>query len=74
VVITILGIFLFDAMSRPALVSTQPTVQWAARSFSMGVKRPGREADHTPPCGAETKECVELYLYSPIGLHDVVLS
>jgi hypothetical protein len=28
------------------------------------VKRPGREADHSPPSSAEVKECVELYLLS----------
>jgi len=30
-----------------------------------GVKRPGREADHSPPSSVEVKGCVELYLYSP---------
>jgi hypothetical protein len=30
-----------------------------------GVKRPGREADHSPPAGPEIKECVELYFHSP---------
>jgi hypothetical protein len=25
----------------------------------------GREADHSPPSGAEVEECVELYLHSP---------
>jgi hypothetical protein len=39
-----------------------------------GVKRPGREADHSPPSSAEGKECVELYLHSPILLHGVVLN
>jgi hypothetical protein len=34
----------------------------------------GREADHSPPSGAEVKEWVELYLHSPIRLHGVVLS
>jgi hypothetical protein len=29
------------------------------------VKRPGGEADHSPPSSAEVKECVELYLHSP---------
>jgi hypothetical protein len=42
-------------------------------SFS-GVKRLGREADHSLPSSAEVKECVELYLHSPIRLHGVVLS
>jgi hypothetical protein len=33
-------------------------------SFSLGVKRPGREADHSPPSSSEVKKCVELYLHS----------
>jgi hypothetical protein len=36
-------------------------------------KLPGREADHSPPSSAEVRECVELYLHSPIRLHGVVL-
>jgi hypothetical protein len=39
-----------------------------------GIKRPGREADHSHPSSAEVKEYVELYLHSPIRLHGVVLS
>jgi hypothetical protein len=34
-------------------------------ALSLGVKRPGREADHSPSSSAEVKECVELYLHSP---------
>jgi hypothetical protein len=30
-----------------------------------GVKRPGYEADHSPPTSAEVKECVELYIHTP---------
>jgi hypothetical protein len=41
---------------------------------SLGVKRPGCEADHSPPSSAEVKECVELYLHSPVRLHGIVLS
>jgi hypothetical protein len=37
----------------------------------MGVKLPGREADHSSPSRAEV-ECVELYLHSPVRLHGVV--
>jgi len=33
--------------------------------FSLGVKRPGREADQSPPSSAEVKECMELYRHSP---------
>jgi hypothetical protein len=34
-------------------------------AISLGIKRLGREADHSPPSSAEVEECVELYLYSP---------
>jgi hypothetical protein len=51
-----LGIFLFTTASRPALGPTQPPVQWAPGALSLGVKRPVREADHSPPSSAEVKE------------------
>jgi hypothetical protein len=38
---------LFSITSRPALGSTQPPIKWVP-----GVKRQGREADHSPPTGA----------------------
>jgi hypothetical protein len=44
---------------------TQPPIQWVPGAFSLGVKRPGREADHSLPPTAEVKEWVELYLHSP---------
>jgi hypothetical protein len=69
-----LEIFLFDTMSRPALELTQPPIQWVQRILSLGVKRPGSEADHSPPSSAEIKECVEVYLHFPIHLHGMVLS
>jgi hypothetical protein len=50
-----LGIFLFTA-SRTALGPTQPPIEWVPGAFSLGVKRPGREADHSPPSSAEVKE------------------
>jgi hypothetical protein len=59
------GIFLFTTASRTALGPTQPPIQWVPGAHSLGVKRPGREADHSPPSSAEVKECVELYLHSP---------
>jgi hypothetical protein len=34
-------------------------------ALSLGVKWPGREANHSPPSSAEVKECVELYVHSP---------
>jgi hypothetical protein len=69
-----LGIFLLTTVFRAALRPTQPPIQWVTGALSLGVKRPGREADHLPPSSAEVKECVELYLHSPICLHGGVLS
>jgi len=34
-------------------------------ALSLGVKRLGREADHSPPSSAEVKELMELHLHSP---------
>ena len=36
-----------------------------------GVKRPGRDADPSPPSSAVGHERVELYLYSPYGPYDL---
>jgi len=60
-----LGIFLFSTVYRPVLGSTQAPIHWVPGALSLGVKRPGREADHSPPSNAEVKECVELYLHYP---------
>jgi hypothetical protein len=44
---------------------TQPPIQWSSGALSLRVKRPGREADHSPPSSAEVKEYVHLYFHSP---------
>jgi hypothetical protein len=46
----------------------QPPTQWVP-----GAKRPGREADHSPPTSAEVKK---MWIYNPlpIPLHGVVLN
>jgi hypothetical protein len=31
-------------------------IEWVPGALSLGVKRPGREADHSPPSSAEVKE------------------
>jgi hypothetical protein len=51
-----MGIFLFITAYRTALGLTQIPIQWLPEALSLGVKRPGREADHSPPSGAEVKE------------------
>jgi hypothetical protein len=60
----VVGLSLTTA-SRTALRPTQPPIQWVLGTVSLRLKRPGREADHSPPSSAEVKECVELYLHSP---------
>jgi hypothetical protein len=50
------GIFLFTTASGTALKPTQPPIQWVPAALSLGVKRPGCEADHLPPSSAEAKE------------------
>jgi hypothetical protein len=45
--------FLFSTSSRLALGPTQPPIQWVQVGFFPRVKRPGREADHSPPTSAE---------------------
>jgi hypothetical protein len=41
--------------SRPALGPTQSPIKWVGGAPSPGVKRPGREADHSPPTSAKVK-------------------
>jgi hypothetical protein len=69
-----LGIFLFITTPRMALGYTQLPIQWVPGAFSLRVKHPGHEADHSPLSSAEVKEWVELYLHSPIRLHGMVLN
>jgi hypothetical protein len=58
-----LGIFLFTTASRTAVEPTQPPIEWIPGALSVGIKRPGSEADHSLPSSAEVKEWVELYLH-----------
>jgi hypothetical protein len=60
-----LGTFLFTTASRTVLGPTQPPIQWAAGALPLGVKRLGREADHSSQSSTEVKEWVELYPHFP---------
>jgi hypothetical protein len=46
-------ILLYSTASRPTRWSTQAPIQWALGAISPGVKRQGREADHSPPSNDE---------------------
>jgi hypothetical protein len=69
-----LGIFHFAIQSRTALGPTQPPIQWVPAVLSPGVKRPGCEADHSPPSSVEVKNAWSYTSISPIRFHGMVLS
>jgi hypothetical protein len=69
-----LRIFLFATVSRTALGPTQPHIQWVQGDLSLGVKRQGREADHSPPSSAEVKNAWSYTCTPPIRLNGVVFS
>jgi len=38
------------------ILSHVPPIKWVSEDLSLGIKRPGREAEHSPPPSAEMKE------------------
>jgi hypothetical protein len=67
-------LFVFVNASRPALVATHPSIQWVPAANSMGVKWPGREADHSPQSSAKVKNEWSYYFHTSICLQGVVLN
>jgi len=67
------GLFIFATASRQAPGPIQPPIQWISWALSLGIKRPGREADHSPPSSAEVNELLYTST-SQIRLYGVVLS
>jgi len=57
-----IGIFLFTTTSRHAL-------QWVPGAFSLGVKRPGSEADHSCPLSVEVKSAWSLSKHRTCLIH-----
>jgi hypothetical protein len=61
--------------SRPALGSTQSPVQWVPRAIFLGVKRPGRKADHLTPSSAEDKNGEAISTLAPTSsMHSAELT
>jgi hypothetical protein len=69
-----MGIFLFTTASRTALEPTQTPIQWVPGALTLGVKRPGREADHSPASSAEVKNAWSNISAPPLRLHGVIPS
>jgi hypothetical protein len=57
---------LFSTSSIPALGSTQPPIQRVPVALFLGVKRPEREADHSPPISAEVNK---MWMYTSTPPH-----
>jgi len=69
-----LGIFLFTTASRMALGPTQYPIQRVPGAFSLGIKRPGREGNHSPPSSADVKNAWSYTSTPPTRLHGMLLS
>jgi len=65
------GIFLLTTASQ---TGSQPPIEWVPEALSLWIKRPGPEADHSPPTSAEIKNAWSYTSTTPVRLHSVVLS
>jgi hypothetical protein len=68
-----LEISLFSIEFRPALGPTRSPIQWVPGDCFPGVKRPRREADHSPPFNAKVKNGGIIF-HSLVSLHGVVIN
>jgi hypothetical protein len=66
--------FLLSTSSGPVLGPTQPPKQWVQGALSPGVRRPGFEADHSPPTSVEVKNTWIYTSISPTSLYGAVLN
>jgi hypothetical protein len=69
-----MGIFLLTTASRMSLGPSQPPIQGVPQALSLGVKQPGREANHSPHLMPRSKNEWSYTFTHPIRLHGVVLS
>jgi hypothetical protein len=66
-------IFLFSTESRLALASTEPPIKWVLGPLLLEIKQQWHEADYLDSSIANVK-MAELYRYSPVCLHTIVLN
>jgi hypothetical protein len=69
-----MGFFLFGNASRPAMMPTQPPVQWVSGGFFPLVKRLYHKADHSLPSSAVVKYAWSYTSTPPTRPHGVVLN
>jgi len=62
--VAMMRFYFFTTASRLALDPTQPAIQCVPVALSLGVKRPGGEADHSPPSSVEVKNTLS-YTHTP---------
>jgi hypothetical protein len=67
------GFFFSPLHPETALGPTQPLIRRVTGAVSLGVKWPGREADHSPSSTAEVETAWSYTSTLPIRLHGVVL-
>lgn len=67
------GFIFFSETSKPALETSQPTVQWTTGTLSLGVKRPGREVDQSPSTRFEVKNVKNYTPSSYTRLHGIYI-
>jgi hypothetical protein len=65
--------FSASTVSRPTLQPAQLSIQWEPKALFPGVKRQGREDDHSLPSSAEVKNGKTISPL-PIRLHGVVIN
>jgi hypothetical protein len=69
-----LEIFVFATAFRAALGPTQPPIQCEPGVLSLGIKWPGREADHLSLSSAEVKNKWSYTSAPPIRLHNFIFT
>jgi len=68
------GYFPLSSASRPTLGPKKPPIQWIPEALTPRTKRPGREADHSPPSRVKVKNAWSYTSTPPVGPHGVVLN
>jgi len=69
-----MGIFSLRHCIQTGTGATLPHILWVPGALTPGVKHPGHEPDHSPPCSAEVKNAWRYTSTPLIHLQGVVLN